>query len=154
MEGSSLSYKWPVEPPPWLDIWQHLNGTFEPNYQSHHILSTRLLRAVFAAKQALLVHDAPPCDWLEVAHLKEWWGEWCKACKSPSVDIMRIDFHWELQRCIFWPEWKDSRYFFISLQDLESKWWWWRLDWCRSFRFNGVFLKLWFTFQILFVPAG
>ena len=64
MEGSSLSYKWPVEQPPWLDIWQHLNGTFEPNYQSHHILSTRLLGAVFAAKQALLVHDAPlAIDW-------------------------------------------------------------------------------------------
>ena len=65
MEGSSLSYKWPVEQPPWLDIWQHLNGTFEPNYQSHHILSTRLLGAVFAAKQALLVHDAPlVIDWM------------------------------------------------------------------------------------------
>lgn len=60
MEGSSLSYKWPLVPPlphP-SDIWQHLNGTFEPNYQSHHILSTHIFWGVFAAKEALLADDA------------------------------------------------------------------------------------------------
>ena len=121
MEGSSLSYKWAVEPPPWLDIWQHLNGTFEPNYQSHHILSTRLLGAVFAAKQALLVLDAPlVIDWRW--HIwRSGGGEWCRACKSPSVDIIRIDFHWELQRCIFWPEWKVSWHFFLFLYKTWSQ---------------------------------
>ena len=54
MEGSSLCYKWPLVPP---DIWQHLNGTFEPNYQSHHILSARIFPEVFAAKEALLAGD-------------------------------------------------------------------------------------------------
>ena len=53
-------------------------------------------------------------------------GEWCKACKSPSVDIIRIDFHWELQRCIFWPEWKVSWHFYRtrvrSLAMLATNW--------------------------------
>ena len=55
MEGSSLSYKWPL--PPTSDIGQHLNGTFEPNYQSHHILSTRIFQEVFAGKEELLADD-------------------------------------------------------------------------------------------------
>ena len=45
-------------PPHPSDIWQHLNGTFEPNYQSHHILSTHIFWDVFAAKEALLADDA------------------------------------------------------------------------------------------------
>ena len=42
------------------DIWQHLNGTFKPNYQSHHILSAHIFWGVFAAKEALLLADDAP----------------------------------------------------------------------------------------------
>ena len=41
-------------PSPHPDILQHLNGTFEPNYQSDHILSTRIFQDVFAGTEELL----------------------------------------------------------------------------------------------------